>query len=378
MKKAIRNLLIAVLALVLAAGCGCSLFKHEEAPKPTEIDIPTAEPTEEPVLLEPAAIDSFIGDWYGVFRVTEAAGFYIPNANTQNDCAMRVSLDEYGMGSAYLAVNGLQRDAVSGSANVFALCTADIRENALEIEGMINTAHVEWRFETDNGRLKLYEVYGDNMNYMHIEIFLARPDALSELGFACDAADYLAEKGFVGVMDKLGGSTKGLPEVTPPEGYDPHIFFTASEMETPAPEDENSVLSANGHIRVTLPEGYLVLENDVMDFVIANPDERITGVDFTVSAWNTDALSFLLGNTPNVTELYHYVIDDFDFYGTFVDATFAEGARTVFKLCGTNDTGALIIINITMAMDAYSAYSYVNVDNASFTELILGARFYVD
>ena len=57
-------------------------------------------------------------------------------------------------------------------------------------------------------------------------------------------------------------------------------------------------------------------------------------------------------------------------------ATYAEGALTVFKLCGTNDTGALIIINITM--DAYSAYSYVNVDNASFTELILGARFYVE
>jgi hypothetical protein len=366
------------LAFAFALTCGCSLFKHEEAPKPTEIDIPTAEPTAEPVLLEPETIDAFIGDWYGVYRVTEAAGFYIPNANTQNDCAMRVSLDEYGMGSAYLAVNGLQRDAVSGSANVFALCTADVKDGALMIEGMINTASVEWRFEMDGARLKLFEVYGDSMNYMHIEIFLARPDSLSELGFTCDAAEYLAQKGFVGVMDKLGGSTRNLPAVTPPEGYDPHIFFTASQMETPAPVDENSVMSANGYIRVKLPEGYAVVENDVMDFIIANPDERISGVEFIVSAWNTDALSFLLGNTPNVTELYHYLIDGFDFYGTFVEASAAEGTGTVFKLCGTNDTGALIIINITMAMDAYSAYSYVNVDNASFTELILGARFYVD
>ena len=378
MKKAVRSFLILALAFAMALTGGCRFFKHEEEPKPTEIDIPTAEPTEEPVLLEPAAIDAFIGDWYGVFRVTEAAGFYIPNANTQNDCAMRVSLDEYGMGGAYLAVNGLQRDTVSGSANVFALCTADIKDDALMIEGMINTLPVEWRFEKDGGRLKLYEVYGDDMNYMHIEIFLARPDALSELGFACDAAAYLAAKGFVGVVDKLGGSTKALPEVVPPAGFEPHTFFTAGEMETPAPVDENSVVSANGYIRVKLPEGYVVVENDVMDFIIANPDERITGVEFTVSAWNTDALSFLLGNTPNVTELYHYLIDGFDFYGTFVDATESEGAATVFKLCGTNDTGALIIINISMAMDAYSAYSYVNVDNASFTELILGAKFYLD
>ena len=49
---------------------------------------------------------------------------------------------------------------------------------------------------------------------------------------------------------------------------------------------------------------------------------------------------------------------------------------TVFKLCGTNGTGNLVIITVTTAMDAYSAYNYVNVDNADFCGLILGAEIF--
>lgn len=379
MKKLAFSALILFLCAAMAASCGCSLFHREEDPKPTEIDIPTLEPTEEPVPVAPEVIDGFIGDWYGVYRVTEAAGFYIPNANTQNDCAMRVALDGFGRGSCYLVVNGMPRDNVSGSENVFALCTADLKDNELVLNGMINTLPVDWSFQKAEDRLQLAAVYGDSMNYMHIEIFLARPDSLEKLGFEVEAQEYLAEKGFIGVMDKLGGSTRELPEVVVPEGFDPHLFFTGSEMTTPEPADENAVISEDGHIRILLPEGYIVVENSVMDFVIASPENRITAIDFTVSAWNTDSLSFLLGNTPNVSELYHYIIDGFDFYGTFVESPSSEeGVSTAFKLCGTNGDGCLIIINITMAMDSYSAYSYINVDNAAFTELILGARFFVD
>ena len=79
-----------------------------------------------------------------------------------------------------------------------------------------------------------------------------------------------------------------------------------------------------------------------------------------------------------MTELYHYTIDGYDFYGTFLDSEFTEPGTRVFKLCGTNGTGALVIINITLEMDEYSAYSYVNVDNAAFTQIVLGARFTID
>ena len=379
MKKIVSAALILMLAASAVLLGGCKLFHKENAPQPTEIDIPTAEPTPVPTPADPADIDAFLGDWYGVYRVTEAAGFYVPNANTQNDCAMRVSLDEFGMGECYLAVNGLPRDVVSGSSNVFALCNADVREGALRLEGMINTLPIEWRFEKSENRIELRAIYGDEMNYMHIEIFLARPDALEAADLHVDAAYYIESKGFSGIMDKLGGSSADLPALTPPEGYEAHDFFTVSVVPTLAPEDGTFVTSADGHIRLNLPEGYVVTENDIIDFVISCPEEKITGVEFTVSAWNTDALSFLLGNTPNVTELYHYVIDGFDFYGTFVDAPEdMEDPASAFKLCGTNESGCLIIINLTMAMDSYSAYSYINVDNASFTKLILGARFFVD
>lgn len=380
MKKLVSIALVLLLAASALMMGGCKFFRKDTDPTPTEIDIPTAEPTPVPQPADPAEIDSFSGDWYGVYRVTEAAGFYVPNANTQNDCAMRVSLDGYGMGECYLVVNGLPRDNVSGSSNVFELCNADLRDGALRLEGMINTLPIEWRFEKADDRLELRAVYGDDMNYMHIEIFLARPDAIEQANLSIDAALYIENKGFAGIIDKLGGSTAELPAITPPEGYEAHDFFTGEALPTPVPEDANTVTSADGHIRVSLPEGYVVTENDIIDFVISCPEERIEGIEFTVSAWNTDALSFLLGNTPNVTELYHYIIDGFDFYGTFVDPQepVTGTTSTVFKLCGTNETGCLIIINISMAMDSYSAYSYINVDNASFTQLILGARFFVD
>lgn len=379
MKKFISALALILIAAFMVTACGCKLFKKNDK-QPEPIDVPTQAPTNEPVLLEPAVIDGFIGDWYGIYSVTEAKGMYAPNADVQNDCAMRVSVDGFGRGVCYLQVNGMLRDDVSGSTNVFALCSAEIADSELLIKGMINTAPVDWSFKLADGMLSLTEVYGDVNDHMRIEIKLVRPDMLSFSGLNADAADYILENGFAGIVERLGGRTSELPTVTVPEGYDAHLFFDEAEVIPDTTDAPNTVTSIDGHIKVTLPEGYGVVENDVIDFVISCPEKRVSSVDFTVSAWNTDGLSFLLGNTPNVTELYHYTIDGFDFYGTFVEAEPAEeGAhRTIFKLCGTNDTGCLIIITITLEMDAYSAYSYVNVDNDAFTELVLGAQFNVD
>ena len=379
-KVLIKLALLALTAALLAAFCGCRFFEKPDE-TPDEIEIPTSEPTEVPMVLDPQVIDSFIGDWYGVYAIGEAAGVYVPNANVSNDCAMRVAVDAYGRGSCYLAVNGMERDTVSGSSNVLALCTAQIVGNELVLTGMINTQPVEWRFSINEGLLLMQGVYGSTSDYMHVNIALARPDQLLESPVTPEAQLYLSEVGFEGVVDKLGGSTSALPAVNPPEGYPAHVFFTEdAARETEPPVTERTVISVDGQIKLTLPEGYEVTGNSVMDFVVACPEKGVKAVDFTVSAWNTDSLSFLLGNTPNVSELYHYTIDGFDFYGTFIppeDTEEESDVSTVFKLCGTNGSGSLIIINMQMTMDAYSAYSYVNVDNADFTKLILGAEYYV-
>lgn len=382
MKALFKLTAIVVLIAVIAASCGCRFFNKDDK-EPEPVEIPTSEPTEIPVEIAPEVIDAFIGDWYGVYAVGEAAGMYIPNANVSNDCAMRVAVDRYGRGGCYMVVNGMERDAVSGSPNVFALCIAQIVNNELVIDGMINRQHITWSFGLRDSLLIMEGTYGTTSDYMNITIALARPDQLLESPVTPEAELYLTEMGFRGVVDKLGGSTSELPAVEPPEGYPAHVFFTEDGAEeTPVPGSESYVISMDGQIKVTLPEGYTVKQNDAMNFIIACPEKGIEAVEYTVSAWNTDALSFLLGNTPDVSELYHYTVDGFDFYGTFIPPEAQESPvpeqtpiTTVFKLCGTNGTGALIIINMRMSLDAYSAYSYVNVDNADFVKLILGTDY---
>lgn len=394
MKRFIRAAALLTAALICAVSLGgCGLFGGGgESPAP--IDIPTSEPTGEPSVLENSVLEGFIGDWYGVYTVAEAKGVYAPNSGVRNDCAMRVSVDSYGSGSCYLQVNGMKRDAVSGSSNLFALCTARISEGVLLIEGMINTFPVEWEFrKADDTGLTLTEVYGDVNDHMRIEIDLVRPDSFAGSSVSPEGLDYLIKNGFGRAVDLLGGSTADLPEIRVPEGCDPHIVFDGrgtTPFVTPVPtEAPGSVLSADGRIRVTLPNGYIVVNNTVMNFSVACPDRGILITEFTVSYWETDALSFLMGNTPNVTELYHYSISGYDFYGTFVTPNAGEtdpdsseepeptpNGNTVFKLCGTDGSGTLIIITMTMSLDAYNAYRYVNVDNDDFTKLILGAEFY--
>ncbi len=384
--KSIRLIPIAALILAVSFLCGCSILKPNSGSN-DPISIPTAEPTGVPSELDNDTLSAFIGDWYGVYTVSEARGVYAPNAYVSNDCALRVAVDTFGHGSCYLQVNGMGRDSVSGSSNLFALCTADIHGSTIDLSGMINRLPIEWGLTLNSGLLRMTEVYGDVDNYMRIELALCRPGEFATSGLPIEAKDYLFEHGFVGIVDRMGGVSAELPAVTAPEGCDTHIFFTSDEVTpTEAPVDDGSIVSADGHIRVTLPEGYSVTENNVMDFALTAPSAGVRSVDFTVSAWNTDSLNFLLGNTPNVSELYHYTIDGFDFYGTFIEGEPSEdgpiptgGSRrptSIFKLCGTDGSGMLIIINITLDMDAYSAYSWVNVENAEFSRLILGAKFF--
>ena len=377
MKKLLRTSLIALLVIAMAASFACRRKPSGDDPS---VDIPTPVPTEPNLPLDAEVIDRFIGDWYGVYRVDEAKGVFAPNYNVSNDCAMRVAVDDFGKGVCYLQVNGMGRDDVSGRTDLFALCSAAIKDGSIDITGSVNKFEVDWSFDLVDGMLKLTEVYGTVEDHMRIVIELVRPDELILSGLNVEASDYLNRYGFSQVIDKLGGSTAQLPAVSVAEGMDPHIFFTgeAVQQSTPEPVSGRTIVSADGHIILDMPDDYVVLKNSVVDFEVAAPQANVVSVDFTVSMWNTDSLSFLLGNTPDVTELYHYTIDGFDFYGTFIETETETGAATGFKLCGTDGNGNLIIINITLDMDAFEAYSYVNVDNEAFTELILGAKFVME
>ncbi len=374
MKKLIRTVLIIALAAVTALTGGCKYLRKSDGGY-TQIDIPTTGPTDIPAMLSIETINNFLGDWYGTFTVSEAKGRFAPNANVQNDCAMRVSVDGYGKGSCFLQVNGMGRSSVSGSSNLFALCTAAISGNSLNISGMIDREAVDWCFDFADNKLTLVEVYGDVADHMRIEIVLVRPDDAIAMSSICpQATDYFIKHGCADAIDLLGGSTGDLPVIIVPEGCEPHIFFTGSSHGGgPA-----AVTSTDGHFSVILPEGYSVAENTVISFKLTAPAKNVESVEFKSSAWEGDSLSFLLSTVEDATDLYHYSIDGFDFYGVIVQRASAdpgEQAVTDLTLFGTNGSGNLITIVFTVDMSSFAAYNYFNVDNEDFETLILNARF---
>lgn len=371
MKKIITAILLAAMLAALLC-CGCAKPQQQG---PAQITVPGGEPTDKPASADPADVDGIIGDWYGVFYVTAAAGAYQDNANVRNDCAMRAAIDGSGRGVCYLVINGLGADPVSGSANVFALCTAELDGKDLLVKGMINRSSVEWRFVNSGSVLKLSEFYGDGADSMSIEIILARPDALETSGLRYDAAEYIAANGCGGIVDKLGGSTAELPELVPAGGGSAHDFFTEGGAPMPTePADEGRVMGANG-VSLSIPEGYVILQKDSSAFVVASPSEHVLTAEFTMTSWNSDALSFLLVNAPEADEICHYFISGFDFYGTFINDQMTADSSTVFKLCGSNGAGRLAVVTIVLDLDREAAYSFANLENASFEQLVLGAKF---
>lgn len=374
MKKLGKLLVILMAAVMIVPLGGC--FKDPSGP--SVVDLKTPVPTAAPVLPDKETVDAFFGDWYGTYTVKTASGIYAANAGVKNDCAMRIAIYDAGAVNCYLAVNGLAPDAVSGSKNLFALCTSGIADGALKVKGMINRYPVEWTFRRENALLKLSEKFGDEANGMEIEIVLARPDELAGSGIDPDAADFLKAYGFPGVIDALGGKTSELPVLSPMEGLSAHDFFTAGPsgaVDDPIPAGGKIILSATGHIRLDLPDNYVVMQNDVLGLVLAAPADKVTGVDFTYTSWNTEALPYLIENAPGARDFTHYTIDGFDFYGAFIEGPQGLGRSTVYKLCGVNGQGKLIVITMTMNMDMAEAKEYASAANDSFRQLILGAKF---
>lgn len=368
MKRKLNVLLLITLACVLAF----SACINTVDPGPTEIEIPTPEPTAEPRAIDAEAIDACLGDWYGVFSVTGAGGAYAPNSGVKNDCAMRAALDAFGRGTLYLVVNGLGADSISGSKNVFALCAAELTGDGISVRGMVNRYAVDWLFTQENGLLRLNGRVGDENDNMDIEILLSRPDALAASGLEPDALAYVNEHGFGGVISLLGGSERELPSLNPAEGMDAHDFFSAepegASIEDPIPVG-TLVTGANGHITLNLPAGYIVIENDAMGFIVAGPEDGLIKGDFSYTSWDTDALSFLVSSVPALTELYHYTVDGFDFYGTFAQAPAND--ESLFRLCGVKD-GKLVIVNLLFSVGEEQAKTFLSGE--SFRMLIMGMK----
>ena len=371
MKTALKLTALVTALLIALTLCACTSPGNDG---PANVDVPTPEPTSVPQPTPiPDAVDAFLGDWYGVYSVKDAGGAYAENANIHNDCAMRAALDSFGSGFCYLAVNGLVSQ--NGGGNVFEYCAAALEGSELVVRGSVGGQSVEWRFRRDGDVRRLAERFENGGDFMDIEILLARPDSLAAVGIRPDALAYISVNGFYGIVDQLGGSTGELPDIVPADDYPDHDFFT-NWYDDPDYDLRSDITSVDGRIRLSLPEKYLVLQNDGAGIVLAAPDESVWRVEFTVSETELDSLSCLFSNVPGVDEFYHYTIDGFDFYGAFVSSS-VPGETFVFKLFGTDDAGNLIEISISMGLIKRDALAYINSDNASFRQLVLSAKFSV-
>ncbi len=360
-----RFFAIALCALFVLASVGCSIVDNAlnaiKTPEPSE-------PTVNEV--DPSVLAKYIGDWYGIYAVADAGGVYADNANVSNDCAMRIAVDEAGAYSAYLVING-------NGGRLYNCNIADGSTFMLEAAADGKAGLGGGTFTAIGDKLIYTEVYVSGDDYMNITITMKRPGAAWS-GTVPVSYDYVCENGFGSLVANMGGNIDDLPQI--PQSVSELIGGEVNMMlstqgggNTP---DVVRTVSSNGQISVILPEGYTVSEDDEISFVISGEDYGVAEISFSVSAWNTDGLTFLIENNDGVTDLYHYTIDGFDCYGAFFDCL-DEYGYTLFELCGTDDNGNLIVINIELTMDIVMAYQYV-IENSDFTELVLGAQFIVD
>ena len=146
-------LALCVFALVcVSAGCIQIIQEPKTTDAPGDTEAPVSEGYDK----------NLLGDWYGVFTVTDAEGSYKGNAGIANDCVMRVALDENGAGSAYIVVNTV--------GELLKDCTAVGVGAEVRLKGVFNGADVSWSLVERGPKLVLNEVIGGRTDYMIIEM----------------------------------------------------------------------------------------------------------------------------------------------------------------------------------------------------------------
>ncbi len=289
MKKTIKiTTLFAVLLLVVSLASGCI------KPKPAETD-PTPMPGVEAALL---------GDWFGVFSVTDADGKYKDNSGLTNDCVMRLSPD-----GCYIVVNGI--------GELFTECSAAASEDGVLLTGKIGGSPVSWRLIKRGAKLTLSEIYGAGSDYMRIELIMKHcGDEWS--GSPIPAGyEYTVKHGFGALVEAMGGNKAKLPAVDA-EGVNLRLSEDEdqgwTEPADPRFNDEGRTVSSNGCFSVLLPEGFTVVSDSTQGFTAANEAKGVRAVSYTVYVSNEDPLKKLIsiGVDPSDPQIYHFVIDGFD------------------------------------------------------------------
>ena len=351
MKKTIRIAAI-VSALLILASCAAGCKKH----KPEEPEVTPA----------PVMEFSLVGDWYGVFSITDADGKYRDNSGIMNDCVMRLSPGENGAGSCYIAVNGI--------GELFTGCSAEAFEDGVLLTGKVGGSPVSWRLIKRGAKLTMSEIFGAGSDYMRIELIMKHCGDEWSGAPIPEGYEYTLQHGFGSLVEAMGGSKAKLPAVSA-EGANLRL----SEDEDPGPaepdgprfNDEGRTVSSNGCFSAALPEGFTVTEDGTQGFTVAN-EEKGVRITYTVYVSNEDPLKKLADSKldpafPNIS-VFHFVISGFDCYAAPCEAESGSGSELV--LYGT-DGSNMLEIHYETDRDAYYIFDMLKDAPEDFTACVL-------
>ena len=317
MKKSIRAISLFVVIILIAVCCACTGGKDPENKK-AEFD------------------RSFIGDWYGVFKVSEAGGKYEENLGITDDCALRFAIGEDGAGVCYCVINGI-------GGSIFKDCAAAADKDGVTVAGNIEGKKIEWRFNAVRGGegaltgLYASGFFGNVLDFMRVSFTLRHCGEEWSGGVIPAGYEYTKQFGFGGIVELFGGSKADLPEVNA-EGANLRLSTDAEPEKQPAPDfnDAGRVKSVNGHFSVILPKGFEIAKNDRSGFALA---DQYNTISYSVEKTDISPLEALAQYLPGegYTDVYHYDIDGYDCCAAAVD-TENGGALVIY---GQKEPGSL-------------------------------------
>lgn len=342
-------------ALILAAAVLLSLFaacgKKEEEPQNNAAEYSR----------------DLLGDWYGVFKITESGGKYKDNSGITNDCVMRAAATDGNTGVCYLVINGV-------GDKLLRECVATFGEDEIVLKGTVEGEKIDdWTFRRLGDKLSMSAVFGTSTDYMKIEITLRHCGDEWSGDVVPAGYEYTLKYGFRSLVTVMGGDPAKLPQLS---GKNLNLRLTTDEIvpggsgsTRPSFDDPDRIISANGFFSIRLPEGFAVVRNDAQGFEIANESAGVNAVRYDVYTSNEDALARLIREAGDSgIRFYHYTVDGYDCYASVMNDV---GFGSDIVLFGDDGSGRMLEIHFCMDGDTEAARAMLESDPALYYTAVL-------